>query len=402
MRSRALRGLSGDGDTIVLLLSGPNLNLLGEREPRSTAPTTLDDHVAARGSRRRAARRSSSSTCSRTTKANSSRRCTRRADDCAAIIINAGALTHYGWSLHDALAAFDGSVVEAAPVEPGRPRAVAPHVGGRAGRRRMHHGLRRRTATTWRSTPSRGCWRRDSHLPDDGRRRPAARLRAALRRRRLRRAARHQPHQRPVPHRVHRLGRAAARAARRRWCSSPTAATRSSRPSSCAAAGVEARIEVGNLAGPAATRCAAARTGRRPASASRPPTSRGRASAPSPASGSPDAELVATEGLVEELRRVKDDGEIARIEPRRRASPTTRWPTCAPLLADGLTEAEFALALDFEIRRLGASGQLVRDDRGVGPERRQAARRARRIAGSSRASSSSSTSAPSSTATART
>ncbi|WP_346928051.1 type II 3-dehydroquinate dehydratase [uncultured Arthrobacter sp.] len=31
---------------------------------------------------------------------------------CAAIVINAGALTHYGWSLHDALAAYDGIVIE--------------------------------------------------------------------------------------------------------------------------------------------------------------------------------------------------------------------------------------------------------------------------------------------------
>ncbi|HVL27881.1 MAG TPA: type II 3-dehydroquinate dehydratase, partial [Acidimicrobiales bacterium] len=30
----------------------------------------------------------------------------------AALIVNAGALSHYGWSLHDALASFDGPVVE--------------------------------------------------------------------------------------------------------------------------------------------------------------------------------------------------------------------------------------------------------------------------------------------------
>ena len=31
---------------------------------------------------------------------------------CDAIIINPGAFTHYAWSIHDALAAFDGVVVE--------------------------------------------------------------------------------------------------------------------------------------------------------------------------------------------------------------------------------------------------------------------------------------------------
>ena len=31
---------------------------------------------------------------------------------CAAIVINPGAFTHYAWSLHDALAAFEGPVIE--------------------------------------------------------------------------------------------------------------------------------------------------------------------------------------------------------------------------------------------------------------------------------------------------
>jgi 3-dehydroquinate dehydratase-2 len=31
---------------------------------------------------------------------------------CDALVVNAGAISHYGWSLHDALATFSGPVVE--------------------------------------------------------------------------------------------------------------------------------------------------------------------------------------------------------------------------------------------------------------------------------------------------
>jgi 3-dehydroquinate dehydratase II len=95
----------------VLLLSGPNLQLLGEREPAVYGSATLADHVA--GATRAASERGlelehfqSDSEAELIARIHAAR---ARA---AAIIINPGALTHYGWSLHDALAAFDGPVVE--------------------------------------------------------------------------------------------------------------------------------------------------------------------------------------------------------------------------------------------------------------------------------------------------
>ena len=103
----------------ILLLNGPNLNLLGEREPEVYGTATLQEHVTA---------------------------ATKAAEQCgywvehhqsnhegvlvdaihsargqhAAVIINAGAFTHYAWALHDALAAFDGPVVEVHLSNPGR------------------------------------------------------------------------------------------------------------------------------------------------------------------------------------------------------------------------------------------------------------------------------------------
>ena len=68
----------------------------------------------------------------------------------------------------------------------------------------------------------------------------------------------------------------------------------------------------------------------------------------------PDAELVATEGLVEELRKVKDAGEVERMA----AAATIADEALARVrhrLAEAPTEEEFALELDFEMRRGGAS-----------------------------------------------
>lgn len=95
----------------MLLLSGPNLNLLGEREPEVYGTETLADHVAAatsaaveRGLDLEHLQSNHEGVLIDAIHAARGR--------CAAIVVNAGALTHYAWSLHDALAAFPGPVVE--------------------------------------------------------------------------------------------------------------------------------------------------------------------------------------------------------------------------------------------------------------------------------------------------
>ncbi|MGE0796177.1 MAG: type II 3-dehydroquinate dehydratase [Acidimicrobiia bacterium] len=97
--------------TTVLLLHGPNLNLLGEREPEIYGTATLDDHVATA----RLAASEAGFTLEHlqsNAEADLVDAIQRARGRCAAIIVNPGALTHYAWSLHDALAAFDGVVVE--------------------------------------------------------------------------------------------------------------------------------------------------------------------------------------------------------------------------------------------------------------------------------------------------
>ena len=95
----------------VLLLSGPNLNLLGDREPAIYGTETLDDHVVAATAAAKAHGLEVEHLQS-----NGERELVEAIhgarNRCAAIVVNAGALTHYGWSLHDALAAFDGPIVE--------------------------------------------------------------------------------------------------------------------------------------------------------------------------------------------------------------------------------------------------------------------------------------------------
>jgi 3-dehydroquinate dehydratase-2 len=95
----------------VLLLNGPNLDMLGIREPEVYGTATLDDHVArARATADKVGLEVEHLQSNHEGELVDAIRNAR--GRCAAIIINAGALTHYAWSLHDALAAYDGVVVE--------------------------------------------------------------------------------------------------------------------------------------------------------------------------------------------------------------------------------------------------------------------------------------------------
>jgi Xaa-Pro aminopeptidase len=68
-----------------------------------------------------------------------------------------------------------------------------------------------------------------------------------------------------------------------------------------------------------------------------------------------DHEIVPTHGLVEQLRRVKEAGEVARIRLAC-AIADDALGALLPTLADGPTERDFALDLEVEMRRRGASG----------------------------------------------
>ncbi|MDA8046877.1 MAG: 3-dehydroquinate dehydratase [Actinomycetota bacterium] len=96
---------------LILLLSGPNLQLLGQREPAVYGRATLDDHVQTAAE--------AAALCGLEVEHHQSDHEARLVElvhgargRVAAVIVNPGALTHYGWSLHDALVTFEGPVIE--------------------------------------------------------------------------------------------------------------------------------------------------------------------------------------------------------------------------------------------------------------------------------------------------
>lgn len=122
-------------DRTILVIHGPNLNLLGVREPGTYGTDTVDDHVArvrkVAGAHGLGVESVLSNSESEIVGAVQGARSAY-----AAIIINAGAFTHYSWALHDALRSFDGVKIEVHISNPGarenfrHTSVIAPVVNG--------------------------------------------------------------------------------------------------------------------------------------------------------------------------------------------------------------------------------------------------------------------------------
>jgi 3-dehydroquinate dehydratase II len=95
----------------ILLLSGPNLNLLGDREPEHYGTATLDELVAlaskAAAERGHVVEHLQSNHEGVLVDAIQAAR-----GRCAAIVFNPGAFSHYAYALTDALAMFEGVKIE--------------------------------------------------------------------------------------------------------------------------------------------------------------------------------------------------------------------------------------------------------------------------------------------------
>lgn len=96
----------------ILLLHGPNLSQLGVRDPSVYGTATLDDVVRVARHAAEPAGHSIDAVVSEYEGDLVSRVHTARTDGTAAVIVNAGALTHTSHALADALAALDMPKVE--------------------------------------------------------------------------------------------------------------------------------------------------------------------------------------------------------------------------------------------------------------------------------------------------
>ena len=326
-----------------MLLHGPNLNLLGEREPEIYGTATLTDYAKAtvRFAAEHGLRIESHQSNHEGELIDLIHAARGR---CVAIIINPGAFTHYAWAIHDALAAFDGPIVEVHISNPNAREAVAPHECHRPGRHRLDHGVRRRRLRLRRS-----CCRRAgsvSDLPAVGYPGRADRVRE----------------------RFDEPALLVTNLTNVRWLTGFTGSNgwvavlpdrlvlgtdgryRDRAEAELADAGVDAEILtgftraeqhdqlIGTLRGipqvgaEAATLTHAAWT-----------------------SLAAEIDIVPSDGHIEAERRVKDAGEVARIAEAARIADVA-LAAVAPLLGDGPTEVDIRDELDHKMRRLGAAG----------------------------------------------
>ena len=120
---------------LILLVSGPNLNLLGTREPDVYGTATLDDCVAEARAAAEAAGHELEHVQSNH-EGDLIEAIQGARGRCDAIVINPAAFTHSSYAIADALASFDGVKVElhlsnpASREEWRRRSVVAPYVTG--------------------------------------------------------------------------------------------------------------------------------------------------------------------------------------------------------------------------------------------------------------------------------
>lgn len=100
-----------DRTSSVLVVSGPNLNLLGDREPTIYGTSTLDEIMDGLATLAKAAGLTIDHVQSNHEGELVDAIQAARGKH-AAMLVNAGAFTHYSWAIHDALATFEGYVVE--------------------------------------------------------------------------------------------------------------------------------------------------------------------------------------------------------------------------------------------------------------------------------------------------
>ena len=95
----------------ILLVMGPNLNMLGEREPEIYGSATMRDHIedAEKDANEFGYELVHFQSNNEGDLVNQIHKARGKH---TGIIINPGALTHYGWSIHDALLVYEGVIIE--------------------------------------------------------------------------------------------------------------------------------------------------------------------------------------------------------------------------------------------------------------------------------------------------